>query len=338
VDSSQSPAPEALQPQADKTTDTPETGAAQSVVKPVLKPRRGAYRPSHKATFIGLVVVVAILAVNAGIIAFVISKAQSKDKALSQAQVIISQSVLSKLGVSQTPVGDQGIQLQVNPDAKFGGKVQVAGDVNIAGQLNLNNAFTAPGGKFGTLQAGNTSLSGLDVNGNGTFTNLSVRSELDVAGITRLQGNLTVSNLLTVNNGMNVTGSLSVGGVLSTNTLHLSALVVDTSATIGGHIITRGTAPAVSPGGALGSNGTVSISGNDQAGTVAVNIGVGAASGTVANVTFHLAYSSTPHVLVTAIGRGNGDFYINRSAAGFSIGVNTALPPGGYAFDFLVAQ
>jgi len=71
---------------------------------------------------------------------------------------------------------------------------------------------------------------------------------------------------------------------------------------------------------------------------VGVNIGVGAVSGTVANVTFHNAYSNTPHVLVTAIGRGNGDFYITRNSTGFSIGVNNALSPGGYAFDFFVAQ
>ncbi len=189
------------------------------------------------------------------------------------------------------------------------------------------------------LEAGNTSLTQLNVNGDGTISNLTLRKDLTVPGTTRLQGTVTISQLLTVNNNVNIVGSLAVGGTLSVNTFHASSLTSDTTLTIGGHIITRGSAPGVGPGGpALGSNGTVSISGNDAAGTVAANIGTGATSGTIANVAFRAQYGTTPHVVVTAIGSGIGSVYVTRTVGGFSIGVNSGLAPGGYAFDYIVEQ
>jgi len=334
------PAPEVLKPQADEAPQ--ETEAASSAALATLKASKRArhitYRPSHKATFIGLAVVVAILSVNAGVIAFVL-KAQSKAKtASSQGQVTISQGVLDKLGVNRSSVTDAGVELVVNPAARFNGKVQLGGDVSIAGQLKLNNKITASSANLTQLEAGNTSLSQLNVNGNGTMTTLNLRSDLNVAGLTRLQGAVTLSQLLTVNNNVNVSGSMAVGGVLSVNVFHAGSLLSDTNITIGGHVITRGNAPRVGAGPGVGSNGTVSISGNDASGTVAVNTGTGAGNGIVANITFRTLYGNTPHVVVTAIGSGVDSVYVNRSASGFSIGVNGALAPGGHAFDYIVEE
>jgi hypothetical protein len=155
---------------------------------------------------------------------------------------------------------------------------------------------------------------------------------LAVAGSSHLQGPVTMDNLVTLNSGMNVTGNLSVGGVLSIGAFSTNTL------TVSGHILTRGSAPGVSPGGSLGMNGTVSISGNDAAGTVAVNIGVGGGNGTLANISFIQQYSSTPHVIITAATRGAGSVYVTRNANGFTIGANNALSPGGYIFDYIVMQ
>jgi cytoskeletal protein CcmA (bactofilin family) len=336
---SEPPAPEVLKPQADETTQAPEAASpSTSSLATKAGKRRGTYRPSHKATFIGLAAVVAILAVNAGIIGFVL-KGQSKSKTqANQGQVTISQGVLDKLGVSRNSIGQSGIQLVVNPDARFNGDLQVDGNVNVAGQFKLNSKFTATDASLTQLEAGNTSLAQLNVNGDGTVSSLSLRKDLVVTGATRLQGPVTLSQLLTINNSVNISGNLSVGGTLSVNSLHVSSFIADSTVTIGGHVITRGSAPGVGPGSALGSNGTVSISGNDASGTVAANIGTGAGSGIVANVAFRTQYSNIPHVVVTAIGAGVGSVYVNRSASGFSIGVNGALSPGGYAFDYIVEQ
>jgi len=154
------PAPEVLKPQADDATQADETNApaAAAAPKPGKRLRRGSYRPSHKATFIGLAVVVAILAINAGIIAFVL-KSQSKSKSnADQGQVTVSQAALDKLGVNRSPVGDSGIELTVNPNARFNGNLQVGGDVSIAGKLQLNGPFSATSATFTNLNGGDTSL------------------------------------------------------------------------------------------------------------------------------------------------------------------------------------
>ena len=149
---------------------------------------------------------------------------------------------------------------------------------------------------------------------------------------------VTLGQLLTVNNSVNIVGNLAVGGSISVRNFQASSLISDTTLTIGGHIITRGSAPGASAGPAVGSSGTVSISGNDASGTVAVNIGVGASPGVLANISFKSSYGNTPHVVVTAVGQGPAGVFVNRNSGGFSIGVNNALPPGGYAFDYIVMQ
>jgi len=335
--SSEPPAPEDLHASNDAVTAPPTTGAPSLAAKLRLR-RRGTYRPSHKATFIGLSVVVGILAINAGVIIFIMrGQSQSAAQANNDA-VTISPGVLNTLGVSRNPVGTSGTELVVGPDSRFNGKVTIGSDVSIGGQLTLNNKFTASDASFAQLQAGKTSLEQLDVNGDGTLTSLAIRKDLSVAGVTHLQGPVTLDQLLTVNNSLNVAGNLAIGGVLSARGFQASSLVSDTTLTIGGHIITGGAAPGFSPGPALSGADTASSSGNDAAGTIAVNIGAGSSkSGIVGTITFRNQYGSTPHVIVTPVGSGVSDVYVNRSANGFSIGVGS-ISPGGHAFDYIVMQ
>jgi hypothetical protein len=285
-----------------------------------------------------MIVVALILGINAGIIGFIIKKQATANTPINNDQVTVSQSALSALGVNRNSVGNSGVVLVVGPSAKFNNEVQVGGDVSIAGALKLNSKFTASDASLAKLEAGDTSLNSLNVNGAATASTLSLRSDLSVSGKTHFQGAVTTSQLLTVNNNLNVTGSVAIGGVLSVNSFHAASLAVDSTITIGGHIITSGSRPGVSAGPGVGSNGTVSISGNDQSGTVAVNTGVGAGGGIVANITFRSRYSNTPHVVVTAVGPGTGVVYVFRTTVGFSIGVNGSLSPGGYAFDYIVEQ
>ncbi len=334
---SEPPAPEVLRSQSDGEVEPAAGGASVAPASP-RRLRRGSYRPSHKATFIGLGVVVIILAINAVVISFVINGQSKSSTSANGSEVTISPAVLDTLGVSRNPIGNLGTQLVVGPDSEFKGKVTIGSDVSIAGQLKLNSKFTANDASLTNLEAGNTSLGQLNVNGDGTISTLNLRKDINVAGSTRLQGPVTVSQLFTVDNNVNVSGSLAVGGTLSARSFEAVSLISDTTLTIGGHVITRGSAPGVSPGSALGSNGTVSISGNDASGTVAANIGANAGSGIIAYVSFRAPYSSTPHVVVTAVGAGVGSVYVSRNANGFSIGVNGAMAPGGYAFDYIVMQ
>ncbi len=336
-ESSELPAPEVLRPQSEKPAVAP-AAAEPSGRKPSLRLPHATYRPSHKATFIGLAVVAAILAVNAGIIVFMANGQASANTANVQGEVTLNSSVLDKLGVNRNAIGDKGTELVVGPDSRFKGKVTVGGDVNIAGQATLNGKLTASDASLTNLQAGDTSLGKLSVNGDTTVSNLNVRNDLTVLGSTRLQGPIVMGQLLTVNNNVNISGNLAIGGLLSARGFQASSLVSDTTLTVGGHVITRGNAPSVGPGGAVGANGTVSISGNDASGTVAVNVGTGGGGGMLAQIAFRAQYGSMPHVVVTAVGRGAGDVYVNRSVGGFSISTSDVLAPGGYVFDYIVMQ
>ena len=332
------PAPEVLTVQSDDGSQAPKIASSELSGHAQSQRRRVTYRPSHKATFIGLAVVIVVLAVNGIIIGFVLSGKTPTTGNANTNSVTLSSSVLDKLGVSRNSVGNSNEELAIGPNTKFEGTILVSGNTQIGGELILNKKLTAQDATLTTLQAGNTSVQTLAVNGDITSTNVNVRTDLAVAGATRLQGAVTVAQLLTVNNNLNVIGNLAVGGTLTARTFQANNLTSENNLTIGGHIVTAGTAPNVGRGTATGSNGTVSISGNDTSGTVAINTGTGAGNGLLAQVAFQTSYPSVPHVVVTPIGGPIGSFYITRTSGGFSIYVSNAVSPGGYAFDYIVMQ
>jgi hypothetical protein len=335
----QAPQPETLQPRTDDVAVTTPKPPSASTPLTTKKPARRNYRPSHKATFVGLAVVIAILAVNVAVIGLVLKKQAKKETLAVKGQVSISSDDLNKLGINRGTIGDTSIQLTVAPDAQFKGKVSVAGNANFSGVVSLNNKLTGTDGNFTQLEAGNTALSQLNVNGSSTLSTLNLRQQLVVAGNTQLQGPVTLNQLLTVANSANIAGNLAVGGTLTVSTFSARSLTSTSTLTIGGHIITGGPSPSVSAGGAaLGSNGTVGISGNDAAGQISINIGVGATGGTLANVTFKNSYGVTPKVAITPVGAG-GNFYLgNLSTTGFSVAITSGLPAGGYRINFIVMQ
>ena len=299
--------------------------------------KRTTYRPSHKATFIGLAVVASVLAVNAGVIAWLMSSQQAAAVSQAEDSVTLSTDTLDGLGVSRNPVGNLGAELTVGPNATFKGKVVMGSDLAVGGKLEIKGDFSANSAVFSKLQAGDTALQQLSVNGDGTMSTLNLRKDLNVAGNTTLQGPVTMTQLLTINNSLNVAGNLAVGGTLSARNFQANSLVSGSTLTIGGHIITAGSAPALAPGTALGSNGTASISGSDAAGTIAVNTGVGAGNGLLARVTFRSQYGNIPKVIVTPV-NGAMNLYVTRSISGFNVYASGAIPTGGLAVDYIVMQ
>ena len=330
------PQPEALQRRTVDgpagTVDLPPTVPTPGGPASPKKPPHRTFRPSHRATFIGLGVVVVILAINAAVFTVLLKKQATNDQ-LAKGQVSISTADLNRLGIDRNNVGDTGVLLTVAPNAQFKGKLAVAGDANFSGQVNVNGKLTGTGASFTQLQAGNTSLSQLAVNGDGTFSNLNLRQALVVAGTTNLQGAVTISQLLTVNNSVNILGNLSIGGTFSAANLGATSTL-----TVGGHVITGGSAPSVSRGGALGSNGTVSISGDDAAGTISVNIGAGAVGGTLVSLSFHNLYGTTPVIVITPVGVGATLYLTGIGKGGFSVGVPNGLAPGGFQINYIVEQ
>lgn len=330
------PAPEQLSVQGEESSaDRPAQTAGST--KPAKVLRRTTYRPSHKATFIGLAVVAAVLAINGAIIAWLVNAQDAASAKEATESVTLSAETLDGLGVSRNPVGNLGSELTVGPNATFNGKVTMGSDLNVGGKLQLKGDFSANSANFSKLQAGETALQQLNVNGDITSTNINVRTNLSVAGSTTLQGPVTMAQLLTINNSLNVAGNVAVGGVLSARNFQANSLTSGSTLTIGGHIVTNGSAPAVGRGGAVGNNGTVSISGNDAAGTIAVNAGTGAGNGLLAQVSFKNQYGNIPKVVVTPVS-GYVPVYITRSIGGFNVYAAGAMSPGGYAIDYIVMQ
>lgn len=337
ADDSGAPAPEVLSVQGDEPARESTLAANIQPSKSKRSFKRSTYRPSHKATFIGLAVVAGVLAINAVVIAWLVNAQQAASAEQANESVTLSAETLDNLGVSRNPVGNLGTELTIGPKTTFNGAVTMGSDLSIGGKLNLEGDFSATSANFTRLQAGETALQQLNVNGDTTTTNLNIRTNLAVAGSTTLQGPVTMSQLLTINNSLNVAGNVAVGGVLSARNFQANSLTSGSTLTVGGHIITNGSAPNVGRGGAVGNNGTVSISGNDAAGTVAVNTGTGAGNGLLAQVSFKSQYGNIPKVVVTPVS-GYVAVYTTRSIGGFNIYAANALPPGGYAFDYIVMQ
>lgn len=334
--STDAPAPEVLSVQGDEPAVTQSSHLAESI-RPKKSLKRTTYRPSHKATFIGLAVVAAVLALNGAVITWLVNTQQTASADQKNESVTLSAGVLDSLGVSRNPVGNLGSELTVGPNATFNGKVTMGSDLTVGGQFQLKGTFTANSANFTKLQAGETAVQQLNVNGDTTTTNLSLRSNLAVAGNTTLQGAVTMSQLLTVNNSLNVAGNVAVGGTLSARNFQANSLTSGGTLTVGGHIVTNGNAPNVGRGGAVGNNGTVSISGNDASGTIAVNTGTGAGNGLLAQVSFKSQYGNIPHVLITPVGQF-AEVYVTRSIGGFSLYSAGPMSPAGYAFDYIVMQ
>lgn len=278
-----------------------------------------------------------ILILNGAVIMWLIT-AQKADSARQVTEsVTLSAKTLDSLGASRNPVGNLGSELTVGPNATFNGKVTMGSDLSVGGQFQLKGDFTANSANFAKLQAGDTAVQQLNVNGDTTTTNLNIRTNLSVAGNTTLQGPVTMAQLLTINNSLNVAGNVAVGGTLSARNFQANSLTSGSTLTVGGHIVTNGNAPSVGRGGAVGNNGTVSISGNDASGTVAVNAGTGAGNGLLAQVAFKNQYGNIPHVVITPVGQ-YAAVYVTRSIGGFSIYSVGVMGPGGYAFDYMVMQ
>ena len=338
-DASGAPAPEVLHTQDETGAETPNASdTPQTSTKQPNKPRlRTTYRPSHKATFIGLAVVAGVLAINGAIIAWLMTTQQNAGAETAKESVTLSAKTLDSLGVSRNPVGNLGTELTIGPQTTFNNEVTMGSDLTVGGKLQLKGDFSANSASFANLKAGETSVQKLTVNGDLTASTLNLRKDLNVVGNLKIQGPVTMSQLLTINNSLNVAGNVSVGGTLSARNFQANSLTSGSTLTIGGHIITRGSAPNVGSGGGVGNNGTVSISGNDASGTVAVNAGTGAGNGLLAQVAFKNQYGIMPHVVITPVGR-YADVYVTRTIGGFNIYSSSSKIAGGYAFDYMVMQ
>jgi len=261
-----------------------------------------------------LFILVVIIAVASLVILTVKSRQKAQTSLTSQG---LSQSTLQELANSDVTVGDAKQVLTVQSNAVFAGSVLVRSNLDIAGALKVGGAL---------------SLTSLSVSGSSQLSDTTVNN-LTVGGALNLQGALSIKN------GISVSGNSSFTGNVTTASLITGQLQINGDLNLTHHITAGGTIPSATRGTAVGGGGTVSLTGSDTAGSIAVNTGTSPPAGCFIDVVFSQKFSGTPHISVTPIGSSAADlnFYVNRTTAGFSIcATNSAPASSTFGFDYIV--
>lgn len=227
---------------------------------------------------------------------------------------------LKQLANSDATVGDTGQTLTVQGNAIFSGQVLVRSNLNVAGTIQLGGEFTVPS---------------LVVSSTANLLDTQIDT-LQVAKTATIQGAVTLQN------DLNVAGDASFNGNVTIGQLTVAKLIMSGNGQleIPNHIAFTGASPSRTSGGAvIGSGGTTNISGSDVAGTININTGSNPTAGCFAAITFTRAFSAAPRVIVSPVGAAAGQtqYYVNKSATGFSICTNNAAPANQtFAFDYFV--
>ncbi len=329
----QNPSPVVLgQRGEDGTGGTATSPEAESAVKRRLM--RRTYRPGMMGTVIGAFVIILLVGGNVAGVWFVLNRMKAPEQK-KETKVISSQGQFDGLGVNKGTFDRSDINLTITPKTLFKNGLAVDKEFQLGGKLSAADASLA------RLQAGDSSLTALNVSGASSLSALSLRQDLNVAGLTRFQGPVTVERILTVAQ-LNVPGNITVGGTFSAGSFAARNLVSTGTLTVGGKIVTRGSGVSFTQGSstALGAQGTSSASGTEAAGTVAVNTGTRPGGGIFISVRFVNPFAATPRVVVSPVGADTGhlEYYINRTANGFELGAHNPVGSKVYVFDYMVMQ
>lgn len=263
-----------------------------------------------------IILFLVILAI-AGAVLFASYAASKKETQQNTETKTLTTEQLEQLQNTATKIGDPKQILNVESNAIFSGKVLVRDSLDVAGTIKVG---------------GNLSLPGITVSGNSNFDQVQINN-LNISGNTAILGQLSVQR------GLTVSGPANFGGVISAPALNVETLQLSGDLVLNRHINPNGPNPGKTNGSALGNGGTSSVSGNDTAGTVTINTGTSTAAGCFINVSFAQAFSATPHVVASPVGAsaGNVNYYINRSASGFSICTTNAAPAQTtFFYDYIV--
>src|SRR5581483_9448413 len=277
-------------------------------------------RPSLLRRFIGglniyllFFLILIVVAAATGVVFYLKAK-NGTNTPTSLGSQSLPQSTLDQLANSDVTVGEPKHTLSVQSDTVFGGSVVVRSNLQVAGALQVGS---------------NLAINGIRVTGNSAFDDVQITKSLALTGNGSVQGQLNVQKNLNVNGGGTFLGALSAPS-LSVGSLQLNGDLIVTH-----HLSAGGSTPGRINGTALGSGGTVSVSGSDSAGSVTINTGGSPGPGCFATINFTTKFNSTPHIVITPVGSAAAgiQYYINRSTTSFSI-CSASTPPGSSTFGF----
>lgn len=286
---------------------------------PLQPPKQNRLKKLFGSMNIYLVLFVLILIIAGVIVALAFSQNKTKNNTIPSSEGL-SNSTLQQLANSDATVGGPKEILNVESNAVFAGKVLVNQSLSVGSGLQVS---------------GDVGLNNLNVSGNTQLQAADVLKDLTVGG------NLDLNGSATVNQNLQVGGSGSFSGSLSASSVTASSLQINGELVLNHHVSVGGGSPSSSPGSALGTGGTASISGSDTAGAISLHIGGGPAAGCFINVMFNQTYNQTPYIVVSPIGSSAAglEYYVNSSSTGFSLCSGNAAPAGSaFSFDYFIVE
>lgn len=261
-----------------------------------------------------LFILVLVIAIGS-VISMTIKSRQDALKLVTSQE--LTQDELKQLASTDVTVGKPKQILTIQANAVFAGSALIRGDLEVAGTLKLGGDLTLTD----LTVTGTTQLEDVKAN------NLTVGSTLNVQGA------------LTLNSGISVAGQSNFNGGIVASSIITGSLQLNGDLRLTHHITAGGTIPGIVKGTAVGGGGTVSLSGSDTSGSIAVNTGSAPPAGCFATVTFSEVFANTPHVVISPVGAAAADlnFYITRSTTGFVVcSTNAAPATQSFGFDYIV--
>lgn len=297
-------------------------GGAQDTGKIVEKTsgpqQRGLKKVLHHLN-VYLLIFILLLVVAGAIVGATWLASKNADKTNIETQTLTNDA-LKQLATNDVTIGQPKQVLSVQSNAVFAGKVLIRDSLEVAGAIQVGGALNIPG---------------ITVSGNSIFETIQVNKDLSVAGNTSLQGQLSILRNLTVGGTGTFAGNVSAPQI-TTNNLQLNGNLSLTR-----HLAVGGATPSRTNGEALGSGGTVAVSGSDIGGSVNINTGANPPAGCFVTITFTQRYNITPKINVTPVGAAAGrvDYYVNRNNNTFSICGNTpAQANTSFGFDYFIVE
>jgi hypothetical protein len=264
--------------------------------------------------------------------------------------------------------------LNVSGPAGFVQGISVGGDAQFNGSALFQNTANSVNA-FQVQNSSGSTILGVDTSNNRVGIGASTPGNLlSIGALTTAAGGyqIAVSTGGTTNSGIVVqdvasqsSGNAfqlqnSSGTALATidyqGNLTVKNATINGTLTLTGHVITSGTTPSAVPAtnagggiGTVGNGASCTVSGNDQAGQIAITV---ANTGTISSgdwctVTFASAYGSAPKIVFNAVGVGGNNnagstdpWLDNISTTGFNL-ANTNTPAAhslAYYYDYIVEQ
>ena len=266
-----------------------------------------------------LLIFILLLVIAGAIIAATYLASQNASKTTIPTQTL-NDSTLKQLATSDVTVGQPKQVHSVQSNAVFAGKVLIRDSLEVAGPIQVGGSLNIPG---------------ITVSGNSVFEQIQVNKNLGVQGDAAFQGQLSVQK------NLSVAGSGTFGGPLSAPQLNVNTLQLNGNLSLTKHLSLGGATPSRDAGNALGSGGTVALSGSDSAGSININTGSSASAGCFVTVRFAQKFNATPKVIVTPVGDAAGalSYYINRNSTSFSVCTATPAPAlSSFGFDYFAVE